>query len=70
MPASLAINGSFEPVTSKENVSNRLGKGTSKGITTDVYVNGPTNPNQTALNSKHLAALEDTRIGEDRHFLP
>lgn len=33
-----------------------------------MYVNGPTNTNQTALNSKHLAALEDTSIQEDRHL--
>lgn len=58
----LAINGSFGPMTSKENLGHTLGKGTAKY---SIYGNGQSNPIQIVLNSKHLAALQDRKMQED-----
>ena len=52
----LAINGSFWPVTSKENLGHRLGEDI-KEHKYNIYGNGLSNPIQIVLNSEHLNAL-------------
>jgi hypothetical protein len=57
MPASLEINGLFQPVTSKERLGSKLGKGDIKGHKFIICITGPSNPIQIVPSSSRACCF-------------